>query len=298
MSYYFTIYKFLKIPVWDILKYFLTNFGSACIFIASFIAFMCCNFLFTLYHLYMKKDEENCSRLLNVFYGHYALTLQLSSLFVMIAVGFESFSEETIATAEDRGNHFACVVNRIRLLLVCMIVLEQIEISIATVLRQYKPTIYLRISLKWYPKLGFVILIFVSFIIFVILISVFDHNVLCSSLCVKKKLAKLASMILIVCCIVQIGVLVDCIWGWKTIKKGFMSKRIKFRNRVSPSAGISVVGHNNAEHFQLPVMNQIENTNKILYEKSLKKVKRKFFSTSSLRRSSNPNTPCWKQIFN
>ena len=219
--------------------------------------------------MYLIKDEENSSRLLNVFYGHYALTLQLSSFFVMIAVVFESFVE-TIYIAEEKGNYFACIVNRFRLLLICMIVMEQVEISIATILRQYKPTLYLRISLKWYPKLGFVILMIISFIIFIILISVFDDNIMCSGLCVKKKIAKLTSILFIICCIVQFGVLVDCYWGWKTVKERLMSKKIKLRNRVSPSAAnTSGVGSvNDRNILPLNVINQIENSNRIVYEKS------------------------------
>ena len=101
MQDYFTLYQILKIPQLDIFIYFLANFVSACILVLSFMAFICCNVFFTLYHMYMMKDEENSSRLLNVFYGHYALTLQISSFFLMIAVFFESISEPIVAAEES-----------------------------------------------------------------------------------------------------------------------------------------------------------------------------------------------------
>ena len=196
MSDFIELYKILEIPTWDIVKYFLTHFGTALILVTSFIAFICCNFLFTLYHLYMKKDEENSSRLLNVFYGHYAMTLQLSSFFILIAVVFESFNEP-IVVAEENGDNFACVVNRFRLLLVCMMLVEQIEVTAATLLRHWKPDVYLKISLKWFPKLGMVFLLFVSFIIFMAYISVFDSNVMCSCMSAKRRMAKMSSVLLV-----------------------------------------------------------------------------------------------------
>ena len=260
MQDYFALYQILKIPPLDIFIYFLANFVSAGILVLSFMAFICCNVLFTLYHMYMMKDEENSSRLLNIFYGHYALTLQLSSFFLMIAVFFESISEPIVA-AEENGDNFACIVNRIRLLLVCMMLVEQIEITIATILRHFKPTIYLRISLKWFPKLGFVFLIFVSFIILAVIIYMFDNDIMCSSMSANRKITNIFSIILIVSGMIQVGILVDCSWGWKTIKKRLIGKKIRFRNRVSP------YGQRNLEHISLSVINQQENSGKVWLKK-------------------------------
>ena len=259
MANFLKLYQFLNIPPWYILQYFLSNLGSAFIFILSFICFICCNLIFTLYHMFMMKDEENSSRLLNVFYGQYAFTLQLSSLFLMIAMVFETFVD-TIFNAEEKGDSFACVVNRFRLLFVCMMFVEQIEITIATLLRHWKPSIYLQISLKWYPKIGFVSLVFVSFNIFVIFISVFDNgNIMCSSFDGKKNMFKMISIIFILCGIIQFVVLVDTSWGWKTIKKRFLSSMRRFRNRVSPSGGISGTNQLNIENIPLHGINQQAN---------------------------------------
>ena len=259
---FFTLYQLLKIPPLDIFIYFLENFVSACILVLAFMSFICCNVLFTLYHMYMMKDEENSSRLLNVFYGHYALTLQLSSFFLMIAVLFESISEPIVA-AEENGNSFACIVNRFRLLLVCMMLVEQIEITIATILRHLKPAIYLRISLKWFPTLGFVFLIFVSFIIFVVIIFMFDDDIMCSSMGAKRKISNIFSIVLIVSGMIQFGILVDCSWGWKTIKNRLMVKKIRFRNRVSPFEQINI------ETISVSVMNQQANAGKVWLKKVL-----------------------------
>ena len=107
-----------------------------------------------------------------------------------------------------------------------------------------------------------------------ILISVYDHNTMCSGLCVKKKIAKLTSVLFVLCCIVQFGVLVDCYWGWKTIKKKLLSKKIKFRNRVSPfTANAAGASMNDENILPLHVTNQIEHSNKSLHDKSFKKVR-------------------------
>ena len=256
---FLSLYQFLNIPPWEILQYFLYNLGSAFILILSFICFLVCNIIFTLYHMYMMKDEENSSRLLNVFYGQYALTLQLSSFFLMMAVVFESFVDP-IWTAEEKGDNFVCIVNRFRLLIVCMILVEQIEISVATLLRHWKPSIYLQTSLKWYPKIGFVFLVFISFGIFVLFISLFDNgNVMCSSFNAKKNMFKMISIVFILCGLIQFGVLVDSNWGWKTIKKRCLSSLGRFRNRVSPLAGNGGAGQVNVVNVPLPVMYQHAN---------------------------------------
>ena len=64
----------------------LTNFEAIMISVLALLSFSVTNFNFSLYHLFMWKDKERSCRLLNVFYGYIAISLQAGSLMCVLSL--------------------------------------------------------------------------------------------------------------------------------------------------------------------------------------------------------------------
>ena len=64
----------------------LTHFEAVMISFLAVMSSVVCNFNFSLYHAFMRKDKERSCRLLNVFYGYIALSLQAGSLMCTLSL--------------------------------------------------------------------------------------------------------------------------------------------------------------------------------------------------------------------
>ena len=64
----------------------LTHFEAVMISFLAVMSLTVSNFNFSLYHAFMWKDKERCCRLLNVFYGYIALSLQAGSVMCALSL--------------------------------------------------------------------------------------------------------------------------------------------------------------------------------------------------------------------
>lgn len=64
----------------------LTYFEAVMISFLAVMSLTVCNFNFSLYHLFMWRDKERSCRLLNVFYGYIALSLQAGSVMCCLSL--------------------------------------------------------------------------------------------------------------------------------------------------------------------------------------------------------------------
>ena len=64
----------------------LTHFEAVMISFLAVMSLTVCNFNFSLYHWFMWKDKERSCRLLNVFYGYIALSLQAGNVMCALSL--------------------------------------------------------------------------------------------------------------------------------------------------------------------------------------------------------------------
>ena len=116
------------------------------------------NWMYSVYHIFMRKKVEFASRLLNVLYSHLAIWLQIGSfinLFIVIQ-DFEFFN----------FGKFIFVIYALRYLQLMMIFLYFFIISITTNIHNFKSSIYLYLSFLLNGVMVFFCLMFVGYIQF------------------------------------------------------------------------------------------------------------------------------------
>ena len=106
--------------------------------IISVVFLVISNVGFLIYHLYLRREKENNSRLLNVLFGDFAMNLQCTGVLVFCKL-----------LAQIHHQSQLCIVHKIWRLLAANQFLSFGFICLATVLRVRNPTLYLEASIKW-----------------------------------------------------------------------------------------------------------------------------------------------------
>lgn len=157
------------------------------------------NFIFTIYHLYMRKKPELANRLLNVLYSFHAFLLQFGSFLILTI-----FCEKTTVYGnfgstrfwlEIFGNFIKSfeILITIRMLHLSCVFINVFFIGMTTVIQHFKMEIYLLISVRISRKILYstTFLLSITINIFVKLSVHEEEN--------NEKLEKYQSVILRVC---------------------------------------------------------------------------------------------------
>ena len=121
--------------------YLQENVVDILIVVGAFLILVCSLFGFIIYILYMRKDDANKDRLLNILYGNLSFCLIFNSvLYFLLFLLLKLFGIKTLAF---------CLLARCRQFMVSFTLLMFLQISLVTSISHYNPTYYLELSLKW-----------------------------------------------------------------------------------------------------------------------------------------------------
>ena len=95
---------------------------------------------YSLYLLYMRKDEANNDRLLNILYANIAVCFMIDNVLRYSRIIQYIF----LGNAETAS----CFMVRVRMFLDVFTVLLFLQISVVTTINHYNPSLYLELSLK------------------------------------------------------------------------------------------------------------------------------------------------------
>ena len=182
---------------------------------------------FSIYLLFMRKDEANKDRLLNVLYAYLSVCYQLSSL--MHFVHYLTLSSGHTDTV------VFCLLGRCRIFVASFILQMYLQISVVTSISHYNPSLYLDISLHWrrLPTLC------LQFLAAAVILGGIEHLTtgfgdICIGEAVLYKIIWLAFPLKAMNLLLQLGVVVDSFWGWSRIRKLVTSLMIWRTNSVQP----------------------------------------------------------------
>ena len=116
------------------------------------------NFIFTIYHLYMRKKPEFSNRVLSVLYSFHAFLLQVGSFLILII-----FCDET--SEYEKFNRSFEIFITIRMLHLSCVCINVFFIGMATVIQHFKMEIYILISMRITRKILYSTTILLSIII-------------------------------------------------------------------------------------------------------------------------------------
>ena len=211
---------------------------------------------FYLWYLKSSHDQEQ-RRLLDILYGYLSL--------IGMAGGVSGFTMVVGDQTQVFGINIRVVVTQVSALSLTFLV-----IAFATVLRHFKPTLYLEISLRWRNKVAIPILV---------IIALFIENMLrlsCSgsedaNQCTANKMRIImtipATLTSFIC---QLVVVVDDLWGWNnmslTVFRRFSHMCCR-PNLVTPENGQETTNNttNNSHQFVVHIALQLTFNKKDFY---------------------------------
>ena len=121
--------------------YLQENVVDVLIIVCAILVFMCSLCGYTIYLMYMSKDEANKDRLLNVLYANLSVCFIFNSGFLFLRyLQLKLFGDDTIAF---------CLLARCRQFMGPFTLLLFLQISMVTSISHYNPAYYLELSLKW-----------------------------------------------------------------------------------------------------------------------------------------------------
>ena len=208
---------YTHLTAWDIVTYFLDLVKDICIIVTAFILLVCILFGCTIYLLFLEKNEENKTRLLNVLYANLSVCFQIGGVFMFLQIfQIKAVGGSTIASCLSLRSLQFCNVFTLLLL---------IQISVVTSISHFNPSLYLSISLTWRrsPMIIFQLL-------FVVLIfAINDYGTGFEDFCgveeTWRKLGWLVLPLMLINLLLQLGVVADTCWGWSLTSR---------TNRIQP----------------------------------------------------------------
>ena len=173
---------------------------------------------FSIYLLFMRKDEANKDRLLNVLYAYLSVCYQLSSV--------THFVHYLTLSSGHTDTVLFCLLGRCRIFVASFILQMYLQISVVTSISHYNPSLYLDISLHWrrLPTLC------LQFLASAVILGGIEHLTtgfgdICIGEAVLYKIIWLAFPLKAMNLLLQLGVVVDSFWGWSRIELGTKVKR-------------------------------------------------------------------------
>ena len=124
------------------------------IFIVVIIMVCMINFMYAMFHCYMRKNVEHSYRLLNVLYSHLAIWLQIGS-FINVFILLQDFNFVDF-------KYWMLLVYCARYLQLMMVFIYFFVISITTNIHNFKSSLYLDLSCKLSGPPVFTFLTFVG----------------------------------------------------------------------------------------------------------------------------------------
>ena len=223
----------------EILEYLCYKIGEVIIIIAAFVLLLCSMLGFSIYLLYMRKDEANKDRLLNVLYANLSVCYQLA----MVALFVRFLLLETLDNIETHW--WSCLLMRWRLFIGLFMTLLFLQISIVTSINHYNPGLYLDLSLHWrrIPVLCFQLLLV---LVVVGLPEILDGF---RGICMEEEVMQsiVRSFVLplmILNLVLQLGVVVDSYWGWRRVwRLVTVVTPCGSTNIVTPESGVELGDH-------------------------------------------------------
>ena len=188
---------------------------------------------YSVYLLYMRRDEANKARLLNVLYANIAVCFMTDGVlrFARILQFLLLSSADTIVP---------CLLVRGRQFLDLFTVLLFLQISVVTSINHYNPSLYLELSLKG-RRLTVLCLQALPVALLLGAVELFSGSGgLCASKEVEQKILGFAFPLLILNLLLQLGVVVDTCWGWSKLRKTMMSLVTRKTNSVHPASNMEL----------------------------------------------------------
>ena len=221
------VYSYLTIS--DMTEYLFYKIGEVLIIIAAFVLLMCNLLGFSIYLLYMRKDEANKDRLLNVLYANLSVCYQV----VMVGLFVHFLLLETL---DDTESLWWCLLVRWRLFIGVFTTLLFLQISVVTSINHYNPGLYLHLSLhlRRIPVLCFQFLLALA--VLGLLEFLVGFNGVCMLEETKQSFARFILPLMILNLLLQLGVVVDSYWGWRRVWRVVMSL-CGNTNTVHPESG-------------------------------------------------------------
>ena len=218
----------------DISEYIFYKIGEVLIIIAAFVLLMCNLVGFSIYLLFMRKDEANKDRLLNVLYANLSVCYQLG----MVALFVRFLLLETLG---DIDTPSVCLLVRWRLVIGLFTTLLFLQISVVTSINHYNPGLYLHLSLHWrrIPVLSF------QFILVLLVNGVIEYLAGFGGVCMleetKQNIVRFLFPLMILNLVLQLGVVVDSYWGWRRVWPVVMVvTHCGNTNIVTPESGVEL----------------------------------------------------------
>ena len=237
------IYSYLT--TWEISVYIFNKIGEVVIIFIAFVLLICNLIGFSIYLLYMRKDEANKDRLLNVLYANLSVCYQLG----MVSLFVRFLLLETLGDTETLW--WLCVLIRWRLFIGLFTTLLFAQISVVTSINHYNPGLYLHLSLHWcrIPVLCF------QFLLVLVVIGLLEFlggfNGVCMLEETKQTIVRPVFPLMILNLLLQLGVVVDSYWGWKRVWK-MVKTMCGNTNIVHPEGGVEL-GDIQQQGEQIPV---------------------------------------------
>ena len=219
----------------EISEYLFYKIGEVIIIITAFVLLMCNLLGFSIYLLYMRKDEANKDRLLNVLYANLSVCYQLGmvSLFVRFLL---------LETLGDIDTPYICLLVRWRFVIGLFTTLLFLQISVVTSINHYNPGLYLHLSLHWrrIPVLCF------QFLLVLLFLGIIEYLGSFRGVCMleetKQNIVRFVFPLMILNLVLQLGVVVDSYWGWRRVWRVVVTL-CGNTNTVTPESGVELGDH-------------------------------------------------------
>ena len=242
------VYSYLTIS--DMTEYLFYKIGEVLIIIAAFVLLMCNLLGFSIYLLYMRKDEANKDRLLNVLYANLSVCYQLG----MVALFVRFLLLETLG---DIDTPFVCLLVRWRFVIGLFTTLLFLQISVVTSINHYNPGLYLHLSLHWrrIPVLCF------QFLLVLLVLGLIEYLGGVGGVCMleetKRNIVRFVCPLMLLNLLLQLGVVVDSYWGWRRVWRGVMVVTpCGSTNIVTPESGVEL-GDQLQPNTNLPITEKV-----------------------------------------
>ena len=242
------VYSYLTIS--DMTEYLFYKIGEVLIIIAAFVLLMCNLLGFSIYLLYMRKDEANKDRLLNVLYANLSVCYQLGmvSLFVRFLL---------LETLGDIDTPSVCLLVRWRLVIGLFTTLLFLQISVVTSINHYNPGLYLHLSLHWrrIPVLCF------QFLLVLLVLGLIEYLGGVGGVCMleetKRNIVRFVCPLMLLNLLLQLGVVVDSYWGWRRVwRLVTVVTSCGNTNIVTPESGVEL-GDQLQPNTNLPITEKV-----------------------------------------
>ena len=187
------------------------------------ICSLCC---YSLYLLYMRRDEANNDRLLNILYANIAVCFMIDNVLRYSRI----IQYILLGNAETAS----CFMVRVRMFLDVFSVLLFLQISVVTTINHYNPSLYLDLSLKG-RRLAMLCLQALVVALLLGAVELFSGSgEFCATKEVEERILGFAFPLLILNLLLQLGVVVDTCWGWARLWRRMVTLVMWRNNTVQP----------------------------------------------------------------